>query len=91
VHFYWRATEYPDKAFGKSESFGLVAQEVEKVLPELVTEDEKGFKAVRYHELPLMMLQAIKEQQVEIAGQRKQIEVLKRLVCLDHPGADVCR
>jgi hypothetical protein len=105
VHFYWRTTEYPDKAFGKSQSFGLVAQEVEKVLPELVTEDEKGFKAVRYHELPLMMLQAIKEQQTQIrqqqteiekqqaamAGQRSQIEVLKHLVCLDHPSADVCR
>ena len=74
-------------------------------MPELVTEDAKGFKAVRYNKLPLMMLQAIKEQQAQIqeqqteikkqqaemASERSQIETLKRLVCLDHPGSDVCR
>jgi endosialidase-like protein len=65
VDFYWRTAEYPEKSFGSSRSFGLVAQEVEQVLPELVTEDEKGFKAVRYHKLPLLMLQGLKELKAE--------------------------
>jgi hypothetical protein len=40
------------------------ALEAEKVLPELVTEDSRnGYKAVRYNLLPLMTLQAMKEQQ----------------------------
>jgi len=26
VHFYWKAAEHPEKAFGTSRSFGLVAQ-----------------------------------------------------------------
>jgi len=61
VHFYWKTTEHPDKAFGESRSFGLIAQDVERVLPELVTEDDQGFKAVRYNKLPLLLLQAVKE------------------------------
>jgi hypothetical protein len=36
-------------------------------LPELVTEDSRnGYKAVRYNMLPLMTLQAMKEQQDQI-------------------------
>ena len=61
VHFSWRADEFPERAFGDRRSFGLVAQEVERVLPELVTTDEDGFKAVNYSKLPLLAIQAIKE------------------------------
>lgn len=61
VHFYWRASEFPTRAFGASESHGLVAQEVEQILPELVATDEEGYKAVNYSKLPLIALQAIKE------------------------------
>ena len=63
VHFFWKADEYPDRQFGHARSFGLIAQDAEKILPELVTEDASGYKAVRYNLLPLMTLQAIKELQ----------------------------
>ena len=65
AHFYWRAEEFKDRHFGTKPSFGLIAQEVEKVLPELVTEDEQGYKAVNYSKLPLLTLQAIKELKAE--------------------------
>jgi hypothetical protein len=61
VTFHWRSDEFPDRHLGASESFGLIAQDVEAVLPELVTTDETGYKAVRYSALPLHMLQAIRE------------------------------
>jgi hypothetical protein len=65
VHFDWRVDEFPDRHFGTSRSFGLIAQEVEKVLPEMVTEDEHGYKAVKYNLLPLLNTQAIKELKAE--------------------------
>jgi hypothetical protein len=65
VQFSWRADEYPDRHFGTSHSFGLIAQDVEAVLPELVTTDEEGYEAVRYSALPMYMLQAIKELKAE--------------------------
>ena len=61
VQFYWRADEFKERHFGTKPSFGLIAQEVEKVMPELVSEDEQGYKAVNYSKLPLLTLQAIKE------------------------------
>ena len=59
---------------GTGRSFGLIAQEVETVLPELVTSDERGFKAVKYSELPLLLLQAVRELKAENDGLRKQVE-----------------
>jgi hypothetical protein len=65
VHFYWRAAEYPEKHFGSKQSYGLIAQEVEQVLPELVTTDEQGYQTVNYSKLPLLTIQAVKELKAE--------------------------
>jgi hypothetical protein len=72
VHFDWRANEYPDYHFGTSRSYGLIAQEVEQVFPELVSRDKNGFKAVNYSELPLLLLQAIRELDVANHSMQEQ-------------------
>jgi hypothetical protein len=54
----------------QSRQAGLLAQEVEQVLPEIVNTDEKGYKSVDYGKMNALLLQAIKEQQ-------KQIEALE--------------
>ncbi|HEY3167481.1 MAG TPA: tail fiber domain-containing protein, partial [Candidatus Binatia bacterium] len=77
VHFRWRTEEYPELQLGSGESSGLIAQEVEKLLPELVTEDSKGFKAIHYSMLPLMLLQALKEQEAIIEREQKEIDELR--------------
>jgi len=101
VHFYWRTEQFPEKHFGLSQSFGLIAQEVERVMPELVGEDERGYKVVRYAKLPLLMLQAIKDLKIEndelkkelsaMRSLRDEIFVLKKLMCVDHPDSAVCQ
>lgn len=40
---------------------GVIAQDVEKVFPQLVQEDEHGIKHVEYHGLIGPMIEAIKE------------------------------
>lgn len=77
VSFQWKANEYPELHLGRSRSFGLVAEEVEEVLPELVTQDAKGYKAVRYNKLPFLLLQALKEQQAQIRQLQAENETLK--------------
>jgi hypothetical protein len=98
VHFYWRTEEFPERHFGTSQSFGLVAQDVEKVMPELVVQDQEGYKAVHYEQLPVLMLQAIKELnenndslQQENKRLNDRLDALTKLVCMDHPHADACR
>ena len=51
---------------------GVVAQEVEKVLPEIVRTDSKGYKSLDYSKLTPLLIEAIKELQ-------NQIELLKNL------------
>ena len=57
VRFDWKDTDAP--------SLGVIAQEVEKVLPELVVESD-GVKSVSYGNIVGVLIEAIKEQQVRI-------------------------
>jgi len=52
------------------EHIGLVAQDVEKVIPEAVTENDKGYLLVNNDPIIWSMLNAIKEQQREIKQQQ---------------------
>ena len=70
--FNWRKDEFPDMNFDNGSQIGLVAQEVEKVFPELVRTDNKGFKAVSYDKLSVLLLQGIKEQQKQIDSQKQE-------------------
>jgi hypothetical protein len=45
---------------------GLIAQEVEKVIPEIVTTRDNGYMAVKYEKLVALLVEAVKEQQSQI-------------------------
>lgn len=53
---------------------GVIAQELENVLPELVTTRESGYKAVKYEKIVALLIEAIKEQQQEIEELKKKIK-----------------
>jgi hypothetical protein len=65
VHYFWRSEEFPNRQFGNAQADGLIAQDVEQVLPELVVTDDDGYKAVNYAKLPLLTIQAIRELKAE--------------------------
>ncbi len=56
---------------------GLLAQEVEKVFPELVEANMNGLKTLNYDGLIAPLIEAIKEQQVMIEQLQEEIELLK--------------
>jgi len=58
---------------------GLIAQEVEKVAPELVVTNEDGYKAIKYGDIQWLMLQVIQEQQKQIEELKSEIEELKKV------------
>jgi hypothetical protein len=47
-------------ASGKQD-VGLIAQEVEDILPELVRTDDNGYKSINYSKLTVFLLKAIQE------------------------------
>jgi len=68
VRFDWLETNKP--------SLGLIAQEVEKVIPELV-ETDNGIKSVSYSNMIGLLIEAIKEQQNQIEELKLEINILK--------------
>jgi hypothetical protein len=56
---------------------GVIAQEVEEVLPEVIQEQADGIKSVAYGNMVGLLIEAIKEQQKQIESLRSEIENLK--------------
>ena len=50
---------------------GVVAQEVEEVMPEVVEDREDGYKAVKYEKLVPLLIESIKELKAEIEELKK--------------------
>jgi hypothetical protein len=80
VHYFWRTDEFPDKGWGAGRTYGLVAQEVEAVLPELVSNGADGYKAVDYSQLPLLAIQAIGELKRDNDVLRAELKDLRALI-----------
>ena len=80
LSFYWK-----DKAMGENRNIGVIAQDVEKVYPELVSTNPKtGLKSVEYGNLVAPLIEAIKELTHKIDDlfskyfdQQKQIDELR--------------
>jgi len=66
----WNWNDNADELQQSLPNVGVIAQDVEKVLPQLVTDRDNGFKGVDYAKLTGLLIEAIKDQQ-------KQIDELK--------------
>ena len=55
-------------------SIGVIAQEIEKVIPEVVYEDQDGMKSVAYGNITGVLIEAIKELKAEVEELKKQIK-----------------
>ena len=67
-----RGVEYDHKKTG-DHCLGVIAQEVEKIVPDVVYEDALGVKSVAYMNMVALLIEAVKDQQ-------KQIDELKSLL-----------
>lgn len=72
VRYTFRQAEFPALKLPAGEQVGLLAQEVERVYPELVSTDREGIKSVNYAQLAPVLIEAIKEQQGELETLRRQ-------------------
>jgi len=73
LSYEWKTEEYMDRGFQEGRHYGVIAQEIEKVLPEIVNTAPDGTKSVAYTEIIPVLIEAIKEQQ-------KEIEQLKKII-----------
>jgi hypothetical protein len=87
VSYEWKTEEFKEKNLKKGRQYGVIAQEVEQVLPEVVDSDYDGTKRVDYMALIPFLIEAIKKQQMVIdqqkqlfAGQQTELDDLKAQV-----------
>jgi len=87
VSYTWD-TDNPDAGCSdESLQIGIIAQEVEGVFPELVTQNADGYKGVSYGKFSAVLIEAIKEQQLMIDQQQQVIDDLEeRLRLLELSG-----
>ena len=60
-----------------SKDSGIIAQDVQKVLPQLVKEKKDGYLGVRHDRLVGLLVESIKEQQQQIDELKKEVQELK--------------
>jgi len=63
VTFTWNESNAP--------AVGMIAQEVKEILPEIVTEDDKGYLGIKYTNMIGILVEAIKELKVEFDEYKK--------------------
>lgn len=93
VTYRYKQNEFPAMTLPGGKQYGLIAQEVEEILPDLVMNnvnpariDSEGhetapsvdFKSMNYQELIPILVQAIQEQQTQIELQQARIEALEK-------------
>jgi len=64
----------------QKQKIGLLAQEVQKVFPELVREDKNGMLAVNYQALVPVLINALKEQEGNYKELEKELSELETLI-----------
>jgi len=77
VNFFMRTDEFPEMGFSSQRQIGLIAQEVEKIFPDMVMTDDNGFKAIAYDKLSVLLLEAVKELKAENDQLRQNDQQLK--------------
>ena len=74
-NYYWK-----DESADNLLQTGVLAQEVQKLFPELVKEDDEGKLSVNYSGLIPILIESVKEQQKQIEVQQRRNELLQRQI-----------
>lgn len=75
VTFTWNIKDNPRRFFCEGTQIGLIAQDVETVIPEVVLTDNEGFKSVAYDKLTAVLVEAVKEMKIKMNSQDTIIKV----------------
>jgi hypothetical protein len=80
VTYNWRREEFPNKSFDAGEHLGFIAQEIQDVLPNVVTTAEDGYMSVDYSRVTPLLVEAVKELKAENDRLETQIADLVSVV-----------
>ncbi len=70
VRYKWKSNNKTD--------IGLIAQDVKKIIPEIVTKDDEGYYRIDYSKLTVVLINAVKELNEKLDVQNKKVEQLEQ-------------
>jgi hypothetical protein len=79
VSFDWNEAVVPGRANEEGRQIGLIAQEVEKVVPEVVVQEtieNQQLKSIRYENLVALLIEGMKDQQEQINSLKETVQEL---------------
>ena len=65
--------DWNEKSGKEGHDVGVIAQEVEKVLPEAVTERDNGYLAVDYHKIIPLLIESIKDLSAKVESLEQKL------------------
>ena len=74
VEFDWNKDSY---AHLRGHDVGVIAQNIEAVVPQAVSTRPDGYKAVRYDKIVPVLIEGMKEQQIQIQNLQTEVDTLK--------------
>lgn len=69
----WRKDEFKDRGFNDAPQIGFIAQDLEKVIPEVVVTGSDGYKSVNYDMIIPILAQGIKELKLQVENLQSQL------------------
>jgi hypothetical protein len=82
VQYEWNREAFPERNFPAGTQTGLIAQEVEEILPDAVSTTVDGYKSVSYEKIIPLLVEGMKSQQLMIDRLQQQNEELLRRIAL---------
>ncbi|MEA3448152.1 MAG: tail fiber domain-containing protein, partial [Bacteroidota bacterium] len=80
ISFEWDTEQSPERNLEPGTNFGIIAQEIQPIFPEVVKTDANGFLYIDYTSLVPVLVEALKEQQTEINHLQQQMNDLASVV-----------
>ncbi|MFA5928592.1 MAG: tail fiber domain-containing protein, partial [Candidatus Margulisiibacteriota bacterium] len=80
VTYDWETTKYPGRNFPKGKQIGLIAQEVEKIYPEFISEDKDGYKLLSYDKISAVLIEAVKELSAKNAALEAKMKEMEKKI-----------
>jgi len=78
VYYHWKTDQFKNRGFNNKRQIGFIAQDLEKIFPELVFKGEDGYLSVDYQKVTAILVEAVKKQQLQINELKSENEILKK-------------
>jgi hypothetical protein len=82
VSYDWNRAAFPERGFSSRPLIGVIAQEVEQVLPELVSTDAQGLKSVNYTGFIPVLIEGMKQQADRLEEQDARLVTAERTLAM---------